>query len=397
MSLTHPRMSTIITIAVVFLLVGTFTSVTVQGGFQVLFAIPLAFYFWRALGRDFQLPASSWWMLAFAAVALASVLVNWSDIPRPTKNLGKVKYFIYAAIGIFPIGVWLKRVSDNTKSRLVILFSLVVFALGLYCAYQVVITGRWKARPLTETMRYSYGSALVLVIWLSLFFQKEKFKSWLSTPWSILGIAGLVMSVLFVQARGAQGALLLSVPFILFYWNRKIGMVALLLGAIGMGYLTYNYFFQERLAAPIKILKTSQNSSDQTRRSQWLAAIKAIEERPILGWGHGNFHTQVERIKNQYDLPRKEYKNNHSHNVLLEVAAGTGLIGVILFIIAFCTWVWECWRAGGVIRAVMMPFFVAVVFEAQFEVILDANNATWIGFLYAVSLAAQKRYQLVFA
>ena len=58
MSLTHPRMSTIITIAVVFLLVGTFTSVTVQGGFQVLFAIPLAFYFWRAVGRDFQLPAN---------------------------------------------------------------------------------------------------------------------------------------------------------------------------------------------------------------------------------------------------------------------------------------------------------------------------------------------------
>jgi hypothetical protein len=45
----------------------------------------------------------------------------------------------------------------------------------------------------------------------------------------------------------------------------------------------------------------------------------------------------------------------------------------------------------------MMPFFVAVAFEAQFEVILDANNATWIGFMYAVSLAAQKRYQLVFA
>lgn len=397
MTLTHPRMSTLITMAIVFLLVGTFTSVTVQGGFQVLFAIPLAFYFWRALGRDFQLPASSWWMLAFAAVALISVLVNWSDIPRPTKNLGKVKYFIYASLGIFPIGVWLKRVSDQTKSRLVMLFAFVVFGLGLYCAYQVLVMGLWKAKPLTETMRYSYGSALVLVVWLSLVFQREKFQSWLTFKWSIVGIIGLVLSALFVQARGAQGAILLSLPFILFFWNKKVGYVALLCGFLAMSFLGYNYFFGESTTSTIKILKSSKNNSDQIRRSQWLAAMKAIEERPILGWGHGNFHTQVERIKNQYDLPRKEYKDAHSHNVLLEIAAGTGFLGLILFIIAFCTWVWECWRAGGVIRAVMMPFFVAVVFEAQFEVILDANNATWIGFLYAVSLAAQKRYQLVFA
>ncbi len=123
----------------------------------------------------------------------------------------------------------------------------------------------------------------------------------------------------------------------------------------------------------------------------------ATTEKPILGWGFSNFHTQLKRIKHQYDLPAKEYDDAHAHNVPLEIAAGTGLVGLFFFLGWFFAWVWECWRYGGMTRALMVPFFVAIMFEVQFEVILDANNATWLGFLYAISLAHDKRYQLPFS
>jgi len=64
------RVTSITTVAVFFLLLGTFVSITVQGAYQVLFLIPLVFYTWRAKGRNFRLPASAWWMLAFAVVLL---------------------------------------------------------------------------------------------------------------------------------------------------------------------------------------------------------------------------------------------------------------------------------------------------------------------------------------
>lgn len=391
------RVTSITTVAVFFLLLGTFVSITVQGAYQVLFLIPLVFYTWRAKGRNFRLPASAWWMLAFAAVAALSIAVNWSEIPKPSKNIGRIKYYLYAALGIFPVGVWLKHVSDRVKRRLLRTLAVAVAVGGLWCAYQVLINGVWKAKPFTETMRYSYGVALVLVLWGGLFLHREKIASWLSWRWSALGIFGLVLSTIFVQARGAQGAIVLAVPLIVFFWNKKIGLIAILLGALGMGFLGWNYLYGAKDKNTIKILKNSNNTADQTRRSQWHAAYLAVTEKPILGWGLSNFHTQVKRIKQQYDLPMKDYDDAHAHNVPLEIAAGTGLIGLFFFLGAFFTWMWECWKADGLTRAVMMPFFVAIMFEAQFEVILDANNATWIGFLYAVSLARDKRFQLPFA
>jgi O-antigen ligase len=391
------RLTTITTAAVFFLCLGTFISVSVQGAYQVLFAIPLIYYTWRAMGRGFKLPASSWWLLAFTVVAALSIAVNWGDIPKPSKNIGRLKYYLFAAFGVFPVGVWLKHVSDRVKRRLLRTLTLAVAVGGLYCAYQVLVAGAWKARPFTETMRYSYGVALVLVLWGGLFLHREKVSSWFSWRWSAVAIIGLVLSTVFVQSRGAQGALILALPVMLFFWNRKIGMAAILVGGLGMGFLGYNYLFGTQTQSSIKILKSSNNESDQTRRSQWQSAWIAAKERPFLGWGLSNFHTQVKRIKIENDLAMKNYDDAHAHNVPLEIAAGTGFIGLFFFLGWFLIWMWECWQAGGLIRAIMMPFFVAVIFEAQFEVILDANNATWISFLYALSLARDKRFQLSFA
>lgn len=390
------RMTTLVTVAVFFLLIGTFTSVTIQGAYQVLFSIPLAYYTWKALGRGFKLPASSWLLLAFSLVALLSVLLNWSEIPKPTKNLGKIKYFLMGALGIFPVGVWLKTVSDRVKQRLVYAAAVAVAVGGGWCAWQVMALGAWKAKPLTETMRYSYGTALALTVWLGLFLHRKDLSSWLTVKGSILGLAGLAMGVFFTQARGAQGALLIALPLVMLFWNRRIGLAAILFGGLAMSFIAWNYIAGSDTQSSIKILRSANNSSDQIRRSQWAAAFIAFKERPILGWGHANFHSQVHRIKHQYDLPAKSYDDAHAHNVPLEIAAGTGLIGLLLFAGWFFTWAWECWQRGGLVRAVMMPFFVAILFEAQFEVILDANNATWISFLYAVTLASQKRYQLAF-
>jgi len=54
------------------------------------------------------------------------------------------------------------------------------------------------------------------------------------------------------------------------------------------------------------------------------------------------------------------------------------------------------WKLGGLVRAAFIPFLVAIAFESQFEVILDANNATMIFFCYALSQSFNKRWQMPF-
>jgi O-antigen ligase len=133
-----------------------------------------------------------------------------------------------------------------------------------------------------------------------------------------------------------------------------------------------------------RFLVNKNNSSDVIRRSQWKAAIIATKEKPILGWGLSNFHSQLKRIKTDYDLDAKDYNDAHSHNLFLEIASGTGLLGIFLFLGWVLSWAWEAFRAQGLTRVLVIPFGVAFVVSSQFEVTFDANNASMIFFLYAL-------------
>lgn len=394
--MTNVHMTTGITFAVFFLAVGTFTSVTVQGAYQILIAVPMIYYAWLAKGRSFRLPASAWWLLAFSLVATISVLLNLDIIPKPSKNLGRIKYFVMAAFGIFPFGVWLKTVSSQTKSRLQFWAVLAIVIAACWVIYQYFFLEVERPKPLTETMRYAYGTALVIILGLGLLLHHEQTKAWYSRRWALLGIGFGVAATVLINSRGAQASLILAMPFVLWFWKRKWAVILGLIFGLGGGFVAWNYLYGVPNQTKVRLLDNSNNASDQIRRSQWQSAFIAWKERPVFGWGFSNFHSQVARIKRQYDLPAKEYSDAHAHNVLLEIAAGTGAVGLLLFTGAFLAWVWECWNRGGLVRALMLPFFVALAFQAQFEVILDANNATWIGFLYALSLASNKRYQMPF-
>jgi O-antigen ligase len=189
--------------------------------------------------------------------------------------------------------------------------------------------------------------------------------------------------------RGGLLGFLCGIPVALYFYKPKWGfamggIAVLLLGALG------SYYFFGSIASSkqgSRFLINKHNTSDQKRRAQWQAAVIAIKEKPILGYGFANFHSQVKRIKIENQLEVQKYNDAHAHNIFLEIAAGTGLVGLIVFLGWIVTWAWECFRAGGLTRAIIVPFGVVWVISSQFEVTLDANNASMIFFVYALSLA----------
>jgi hypothetical protein len=59
------------------------------------------------------------------------------------------------------------------------------------------------------------------------------------------------------------------------------------------------------------------------------------------------------------------------------------------------TWAIECFNGGELIRALIIPFGVAFTIGSQFEVTLDANNASMIFMIYSISSAiGQSNYRL---
>jgi O-antigen ligase len=381
------KMNMVTSAALFFLAAGIFTSVTILSAYQILFSLSLLYFSFIAFKeKTIYLPKSAYWLIAFTIVALLSLVINFDLIPKPSKNFGRLKYFIFGVGGIFVLRAWLKEATDKTKKILINTFFVSIVVAGIFAIYHFIFLSQGRAKGLTDTMRYGYGSAMMLLTLLSAILHKEKLGKWfnwkLAIPVFIIGFTGMYLT----YTRGALLGFLCGLPFVLYFFNKKLGYVLGGLAVLGVLGLVGVYLFGSG-ESNSRFLVNKNNSSDVTRRSQWKAAIIATKEKPILGWGLSNFHSQLKRIKTDYDLDAKDYNDAHSHNLFLEIASGTGLIGLFLFLGWVLSWAWESFKAGGLTRALVVPFGVAFVVSSQFEVTFDANNASMIFFLYALSAA----------
>lgn len=263
---------------------------------------------------------------------------------------------------------------------------------GAYALYTFLFMGKLRAEVLTEKMRYGYGSGMILLVLLGMILHRKNFEKILTTPLAIsafvIGFTGMYVT----YTRGALLGFLSGFPFLVFFFRKKLGYI---LGGLSVGVILIlaGFYLFGSGNYKSRFLVSKNNESDNIRKSQWQAAVIAIKERPVLGWGLSNFHTQLKRIKEENDLGAKKYNDAHSHNLFLEVASGTGLIGLFFFLGWVLTWAWEVFSAGGLIRALVVPYGVAFVISSQFEVTFDANNASVIMFVYAMSVAARSLKQ----
>ncbi len=367
-----------------FLAVGIFTSVTILSVYQVLLTVPIAYSLFSIFKeKKFKLPLSAWLLLAFTLVALASLIINFDLIPKPSKNFGRVKYFIFGISGIFILREWIKETTEKTKRFLLNSFFVSMIVAGIYLVYvSYGLPPGHRPRGLTDTMRYGYGTAMIVLPLLSALLHLDKTKKWFDPRLLVGAIFFGLLGIYLTQTRGAFLGLICGLPFVLYYYKPKIGLIigAIALAAViclGGLYLFGSGNYNNRL------LMNKNNKSDTIRRSQWQAAIIATKEKPIFGWGLSNFHSQLKRIKIENDLEEKDYDDAHSHNLFLEVASGTGLVGLFFFVSWVLTWAYEATKTKGLMPALIIPFGVAFVVSSQFEVTFDANNASMIFFLYS--------------
>jgi len=372
-------------VALFFLCAGIFTSVSILSIYQVLIVIPIIWVWKLKLSeKNLSLPKSSYWLLLFFGVALFSLIMNFDLVPKPSKNFGRLKYFLYG-VGMIPVlQLWVSEASEKTKKILFQTFCLSIVVAFAYAVNYMITTGLPRATGLTDTMRYGYGSGMIHLTLLSAILHREKFSSWFNPKIAIVTFVLGFLGMYLTYTRGALLGFLCGLPFVLYFYKRSLGIWLGGLAVLGVLTLGGFYLFGSGNYNS-RFLTNKSNSSDVIRRSQWKAAMIATQEKPILGWGLSNFHSQLARIKNQYDLDAKDYNDAHSHNLFLEISSGTGLIGLFVFLLWLFTWAYEAFKMGGLVRALIVPFGVAFVVSSQFEVTFDANNASMIFFLYALS------------
>ncbi|MFY7994326.1 MAG: O-antigen ligase family protein [Bacteriovoracaceae bacterium] len=387
-------MNKLMTAALFFLAAGIFTSVTILSAYQILFVIAATYFTYLAIKEEnYKIPKSAWALLAFSFVAFLSTTLNFDVIDSPGKSYGRIKYYLMGVATIFAMRYYLKSATEKTLQVLIHMFLLSMVVASGYCLYQRFFLGYDRASALTETMRYGYGTGMVLTILLGIVL-RPKILNFVNRPFLITAMIFGLLGVWATLTRGAMLGFVCAVPFSIFFGNKKAGIIVGIVAILVVGTLGGIYLFGTGDYGS-RFVSTKNNGSDTIRRSQWQAAYIAWKEKPILGWGLSNFSSQLKRIKVQYDLDHKEYNNAHSHNILLETASGTGLLGLLCFVAWLGLWAFEMWTGPAALRGLIVPFGVAMIISGQFEVILDANNSSLIMFVYGLSVVMRERLQKV--
>jgi putative inorganic carbon (hco3(-)) transporter len=78
-------------------------------------------------------------------------------------------------------------------------------------------------------------------------------------------------------------------------------------------------------------------------RSQiWLANFDMVKDRPLFGWGYGNYRKFRDPYYQRY--PKADH-SGHAHNSFLQIAVDSGLVGLAVFLAFFVVLLRTGWHA----------------------------------------------------
>jgi putative inorganic carbon (HCO3(-)) transporter len=151
-------------------------------------------------------------------------------------------------------------------------------------------------------------------------------------------IAVAVSAIVFTYSRGGIVALAICcIPMLSWVPRRRIGrlVVAGSLAAVLLGSFVLPAEYLQRLGALTQIVEARSGAIPQDgalrgRLSEVTSAAMIFGDHPIVGVGYGNFEIHYPRYAQMLALDGRR-EERQAHSLYLEVAAETGIVGVLAF------------------------------------------------------------------
>ena len=178
-----------------------------------------------------------------------------------------------------------------------------------------------------------YAQILVVIVPLAFFFMVTEKKLLLraAAAWS-LAVSSL--SIIFTFSRG--GAIALAIVFagiVLYLRPRPLKVILIALLVIGV-FAVLPEQYTARMSTLTELVTGETDVREEVsirgRMSELLVAWEMFTDHPVLGVGVGNYPLYYQSYSRRIGLdPRTE--NREPHNLFLEVASETGLVGLLVF------------------------------------------------------------------
>lgn len=152
----------------------------------------------------------------------------------------------------------------------------------------------------------------------------------------IAGLAVLVitLAILYTYSRGAIIALIAALIALAFYRPPRLPLVGIFVAMAFTAMLLMPDAFIDRMGTLTNILSGEQDTRSEIsirgRASEMLSAWYMFVDHPILGVGADNYPVNYQTYARKLGLDNRATLRE-PHNLFLEVAAETGLLGLLVF------------------------------------------------------------------
>ena len=320
---------------------------------RVLGLVALGAWAWDMLrkgGRIRRTPVD-WLILAFLAwVALTTVTsIHWPTalFGKPRRYEGLLSFVNYAVIYFLVLQFAGQASRIRRLAQSLFWASVIVAGYGLlqFAGLEFV---SWGTLPFETNRAFStYGNpdllggflifSVTVALGLALFEQRL---TWRLVYWVGFGLNGLALIVAFTRGAWIGGAVSLALLGIIA-WRQRVPMRRIDWAPAGVSIAVGAAVIWRSLSNPNEVMNFGKRlasifqfsgGSGQTRTEIWQAAIAAVKERPVLGYGADTFRLVFPKFKPvEYvrDAGGSSVADN-VHSYPLQLASGIGIPGVLM-------------------------------------------------------------------
>ncbi|MCB0199628.1 MAG: O-antigen ligase family protein [Anaerolineae bacterium] len=199
--------------------------------------------------------------------------------------------------------------------------------------------------------------------------------SWSRGAW--LALAAALLVVFLAHARRAAPALIVAAAALA--WIMVIfGLTDLLPASISARIGDLGDYIGLVDVARTEV--TGASFSVIERLAHWQAAINMWTDHPWLGVGPGNYATVYEL----YRLPRWQDALGHAHNVYLNIAGESGVLGLLGYLLLWAAGIWQALRSTASNRRFVAAVGAGVLGGLVHATVHNVFDNLWVQHIYLV-------------
>lgn len=184
----------------------------------------------------------------------------------------------------------------------------------------------------TNFLAHSYNLVAVMLLGLLISHLQARRSFTKEVLWLSVATSVLVACLFLTFTRSIWISLALTIPFMFFFWNKKVAGICLVTIAT-LSFSTYK-FNVGNISFKIDQTLAGEEYSASLRKNLWKANLYFFKSSPILGVGYYNNTRNVAKAFEDLKLI-DNINETHAHSEIISFLAGTGILGAICYVAAF--------------------------------------------------------------